>query len=362
MFDIHFFQNMQKVKKDIVSGVLTHKDSIKMAFDEALSKSPNVFNVETTNACNMKCIMCPRTNKMIRSIQHMDMALFEKIIKQIIPYTKEELDPFHAFVQDAYSIFPQMKNENAFYFYTVAHSLTLHGYGEPLLDPYIVGRVALCTKYGIPTYFSCVPANIDVPTIIDLMQAGLGTIKFSIDALSDKGQKRIRGEMNDFTISYKKIKDLLAFKRGHPEINTKIVVTMIALGDDEAHKREQEKFMSLWDADVFAYVKSQDNRWHYEEDNEMACNSHYEEQYCEYPWTSLTVMVDGSVVPCTQDYNCEMTFGNAKEESLKDIWGSAAYQAFRRWHVTGEFPKNHKCMYRCDQKLVCERLRHETSL
>ena len=45
--------------------------------------------------------------------------------------------------------------------------------------------------------------------------------------------------------------------------------------------------------------------------------SHYEKQYCEYPWTSLTIMADGNVVPCTQISNNEIVLGNVKENTLK---------------------------------------------
>ena len=119
---------------------------------------------------------------------------------------------------------------------------------------------------------------------------------------------------------------------------------MIALSEDTA-------FMELWKGqDVFAYVKSQDNRWLLEQDDEMVNHSHYETQYCEYPWTSLTVMADGSVVPCTQDYDTEMIFGNVKENSLEEIWNGEAYKKFRRINITGEYPPGHKCFERCDQK------------
>ena len=78
--------------------------------------------------------------------------------------------------------------------------------------------------------------------------------------------------------------------------------------------------MELWkDQPVFSYIKSQDNRWYMEEDESLECKNHYEKQYCEYPFTSMTVMADGSVVPFTQDYGCEMKLGNANDLTLEVI-------------------------------------------
>ena len=89
----------------------------------------------------------------------------------------------------------------------------------------------------------------------------------------------------------------------------------------------------------------------------MENNSHYLNQYCEFPWTSLTVMADGSVVPCTQDYDCEMTLGNVNNESLESIWNGPKYKQFRQWHISGKFPEGFKCANRCDIPKMFQRLK-----
>ena len=51
-----------------------------------------------------------------------------------------------------------------------------------------------------------------------------------------------------------------------------------------------------------------------------------------------------------------MTFGNANDQTLEEIWNGEPYRKFRWGHITGEFEKNTKCVDRCDQKLVFDRL------
>jgi len=363
MFDINFFKNCRDIKKGILDKHASLSVSeIYNAFEGYRSKVPFVFNIETTNACNMECIMCPRPKLMKRKLQHMQMGLFEKIISQVLPHSDSGLNNFWKFVVGEYAIKPEERSENAFYFYTISKSLVLHGYGEPPLDPYITERIALCSKYSIPTYFSCVPANIDVEKFRQMMQAGLGVIKFAIDALDDATQKKIRGAHNDFTNSYKKICDLIELKSKDRSIKTQIVITMLELSQDKEHLKMMQDFMRLWRGKpVFAYIKSQDNRWFHEEDPEVTYKPHYATQYCEFPWTSLTIMADGSVVPCTQDYNCEMKLGDANIQPLAQIWNSQVYDDFRRWHIKGNFPKGYKCMSRCDLKLVCDRIKEKKS-
>lgn len=305
----------------------------------------------------MRCIMCPRTSLMTRSLKQISDSDFESLLDQIRPYTEKELEEFWSFIQSTYKSRFDERSENAFYFYVISRCLTLHGYGEPLLDSQLVQRVMQATDRNIPTYLSCVPANLSVDKARELMSAGLTVLKVSIDALSNEGQKAIRGRANNFDKAFETVKAILEMKsaEGH---KTLVAPTMIALGGREQDQTLHTEFLDLWKGlEVYAYVKSQDNRWLYEDDPEMLNTSHYESQYCEYPWTSVTVLANGSVVPCTQDYDDEISFGNIRTQTLKEIWNSPAYQDFRLMHIRGEFPKGHKCSERCDQKKISNYLK-----
>lgn len=351
MFDIHFFQRAADLKKRIVDGALSRSDAvlIEREMEQLRSKAPHLFNMETTNHCNMTCMMCPRTTLMDRETQWIDKDVFESVLDQIVAHDSESLNSFWKFIQDTYGITFDQRSEDAFYFYVVSRCVILHGYGEPLIDKNIAERVQACTDRGLPTYFSCVPANISVKRAEKVMRAGLTVLKFSMDGLSDEKQVEVRGKFNNFEKSYRTMLSIIDMKakKGY---KTLIVPTMIALDEEDDSREMHEKFLDMWKGyDVFAYVKSQDNRWYFEDDATMENKSHYEKQYCEYPWTSITVMADGSAVPCTQDYNCEMAQGNVSEQTLKEIWNGGKYRQLRHWHLTGNFPKRHKCNERCDQ-------------
>ena len=123
-------------------------------------------------------------------------------------------------------------------------------------------------------------------------------------------------------------------------------------------KKKHDQFLNFWKGkDVFAYIKSQDNRWLFEQNKDMQNNSHYAQQYCEFPWTSATIMAEGNVVPCTQISNDEIVLGNVKEKSINDIWNGEEYQKLRQMHITGKFPKGHKCIEKCDQVKLFEHLK-----
>jgi len=359
MFDIDFFKKVTPYRGQIVAGDFSFSDTdeIEKQLETLRIRKPKVFNIETTNYCNMTCIMCPRTELMTRKNIWIDDSTFLKIVDQIQPHSNQDLEKFWDFIESEYGLNENEPSENTFYFRVVSRCVILHGYGEPLLDKKIVERIKVCADRGIPTYFSCVPANLTVERAKEVMDAGLTVFKFSIDALDDEWQKRIRGKHNNFEAAYRTILEIIDLKKKQG-YKTLLVPTMIALSEDTASLQMRSKFMELWKGrDVFAYVKSQDNRWLLDEDEDMENRSHYESQYCEYIWTSLTAMADGSVVPCTQDYDTEMVLGNVNEKTLEEIWNDEPYKELRRMHITGKFPEGHKCQERCDQKKLYQYLK-----
>ena len=43
---------------------------------------------------------------------------------------------------------------------------------------------------------------------------------------------------------------------------------------------------------------------------------------CEYWWERMYVWFDGKVNPCDADYKSYLSYGNVKENTIKDIWNS----------------------------------------
>ena len=359
MYDINFFKKSYKLKKKITNKEFSF-NNLKHIEDELeflRNKNPTVFNIETTNYCNMKCIMCPRTIYMERKNIWINDELFEQMLDSVKLHDEKELDNFWKWLKDETNFDHKEVSENGFYFNIVSRCLILHGYGEPFLDKYLIKRLKACKDRNIPTYFSCTPATMTVEKAEAAMEAGLSVLKFSLDALNDEEIKKIRGKRADFDNSINKIHKIIEIKKKR-DFKTLLVPCMIALGNEEKDKTQHKKFLDFWkEKDVFAYVKSQDNRWHFENDENLNNNSHYAKQYCEYPGTSTTVMAEGNVVPCTQISNNEIVLGNVNKENLKEIWNGKEYQELRKMHITGNFPKGHKCLEKCDQVKLFEYLK-----
>ena len=182
MFDIRFFQNTFDLKKEIVAhkrGIRDHKELFSL-LERQRNHTPNLFNIETTNNCNMTCEMCPRTTEMIRKVENMDREVFKSVAAQLFPHRKKTFDDWIHFVGKELGIHPEERGENPFYFFISSQAITMHGFGEPILDPFLKERVEILSQKDIPTYFSCNPSNINSKRIESLFQAGLKYIKFSV--------------------------------------------------------------------------------------------------------------------------------------------------------------------------------------
>lgn len=359
MFDINFFKKSYPLKKNIVEQKLTSNefDIIEKELELLRDKNPTIFNIETTNYCNMKCVFCARTIYMERKNIWIDDNLFEDLLDKVKVHKNQDIDDFSIWLKNNTNFDPEERSENGFYFSVVSRCLILHGYGEPFLDKFLIKRLDACKKRNIPTYFSCTPATMTVEKATKAMESGLTVLKFSLDALDDENIKSIRGKKANYEESVKKILELIKIKK-EKGYKTLLVPCMIAINNDDKSKEMHKKFIDFWrDKDVYAYVKSQDNRWLFEQNKKLENKSHYSKQYCEYPWTSLTVMAEGNVVPCTQISNNEIVLGNVNEQSLEEIWNSEKYKNFRKMHITGNFPPKHKCKEKCDQVKLFEYLK-----
>ena len=347
MIDINFFMKVHELKRKIIKGDSFDKALVFDAFEKQRSRKPVVYNIETTNACNMRCEMCPRTTMMTRKIETMDQEIFEQVVAQITPFSEEEWKTWESFVEEKYKIAPHEMSENHFFLYIIPKVIQLHGYGDPLLDKRMADRVKLLSEKGFTTYFSCNPANIDINRNLEMFENGLDYIKYSIETVDDTLHKKIRGKASNFSESYKRLLNLLEEKKKH-SYKTTIVITMLDLHGFNQQEEFEKLKKAFNELDVYIYLKSQDQQW-YQNINEGTDSVHWSE-FCQHPWMSMTIKSNAEAAMCMEDFNNEIILGDTRKESLYDIWNGGKYHQFRKDHF--ELTHRIKCTEQCDMKLV----------
>jgi radical SAM protein with 4Fe4S-binding SPASM domain len=347
MFDIEFYMKVFDLKYRVMGGEKFSREYLLEKLEEFRSPEPVVYNIETTNACNMRCEMCPRTTMMTRPIETMKPELFTRVIDQLRPWTDAEWSKWQDFVEEKYHVDRNDVSENHFFLHVIPQVIVLHGYGDPLLDKSIPDYVAQMTQRGLKSYFSCNPANINMDRTVETFENGLDYIKYSIESADDLRHKEVRGQQSNFSESYRNIVQLLDIKAKR-NLNTTIVITMINLNKSW----QQEEFEKVKDAfkdmDVYVYLKSQDQQWY--EDNKQQTQSLHWIEFCQFPWSSMTIKSNGELVECVEDFNNEIILGDAKTELLADIWNGEKYNRFRLDHF--DLTSGIKCTEQCDMQLI----------
>jgi radical SAM protein with 4Fe4S-binding SPASM domain len=335
------------LKYRVMGGEKFSREYLLEKLEEFRSPQPVVYNIETTNACNMRCEMCPRTTMMTRPIETMKPELFTRVIDQLRPWTDAEWSKWQDFVEEKYHVDRNDVSENHFFLHVIPQVIVLHGYGDPLLDKSIPDYVAQMTQRGLKSYFSCNPANINMDRTVETFENGLDYIKYSIESADDLRHKEVRGQQSNFSESYKNIVQLLDIK-AQRNLATTIVITMINLNKPW----QQEEFEKVKDAfkdlDVYVYLKSQDQQWY--EDNKQQTQSLHWIEFCQFPWSSMTIKSNGELVECVEDFNNEIILGDAKTELLADIWNGEKYNRFRQDHF--DLTSGIKCTEQCDMQLI----------
>lgn len=313
-----------ELKKRIMNGEPFEPDEL----ESYRSKKPVVYSIETTNNCNMRCDFCPRTTLMTRPVETMPMWLFERIAEQIEPWPDNLWREWEKFVDKNYKVPSWAMSENHFFLYIIPKVITLHGFGEPLVDSHISERVRILSKNDIPTYFSSHWVNA-VPNKVEMvLDAGLNYFKLSVDCA--KAAERV--------LEVVKLRD-----KGRYE--TEIVACMI----DRGNLMEFQEFVhKIAPARVYLYLKSQDQIWY--KHNKPVRSIHWSE-FCQYPWSSMAIDSSGKAIGCSSDYDSELVLGDTRTQTLWNIWNGEPAKRFRENHIN---VSQYRCFERCDRKMVGE--------
>lgn len=275
------------------------------------TREPHIHQIEPTNRCAYQCVMCPRDTRMTRPQGLMDMTLYRKIIDEIAGYSPEirerEIELFH--------------------------------FGESLLHPELPAMVRLGAERGLRMTLSVNPPHLS-PDIADaLLAAGPHRIIVSLDGDDEDTYRAIRGKAARFGQAVVNLRHLIGKSREHPRVQ--VVIRAITM---HANAHQIEAMRQRWTREGAVFEARPFFPW---TEQDMAGLGDFQpyppNMPCPFPWQYLVVQWDGSVVPCCRDYNAVNPVGNAREQSLVDIWNGDACRAFRHQHETGEFGDNHFC-------------------
>ena len=293
---------------------------------------PPRINIEPTNHCNMKCIMCPH-GLMTREKGTMEMKTFKKFIDECACYDS---------------------------------TIWLHLLGEPFLNPNIFemikySREKHIKKIGLSTNGTFLDKSITKK----ILNSGLTRLECSVDAVDNQSYKEMRNR-DDYDDLVNNIRYLLQLKK---DLKIKYPVVSIQF----VKMKESDKFLkdslSQWkdclnDEDFIMTIEYSSFAGQLKNPKELASvykNKEEERKPCGWLWKGTVVLYNGDVTICGGDYDGKSVLGNIKNQSLKSIWEGEQYNNLRRLHVERQYSNCGLCST-CDEWMYGDGSRYENVL
>lgn len=269
--------------------------------------------IETTLACNLKCPECfTGAGKIQRNGKFMSFNSFRIIMEKIRPYVK--------------------------YLY-------LYSWGEPMLNKDMLAMI----RYASTVTRTNISTNgliLTEETAEALITSGIGDIIVSMDGVTqDVYQKyRIGGDVSKAKHS---LEMLQRFNIKHGR-KVNIIPQFIVFRHNQDEMRAFHDFcvrMDLTPGFKAPYIRTRESGLAYSSYPQFI-RPHFPDiaslraamTECLDPRQVFTVLMDGSVVICCNDFRNETCFGNIFEKDVVDIWHSDSYVTFRRDILTGRAP------------------------
>lgn len=275
-----------------------------MKMKNRIKNGPSVLQIENTNLCNAKCIMCPHV-KMKRKQKIMTQKEFVKICRNVLPYEK-------------------------------IRTLTITGFGEPLIDREIFEKIEWINK-NYPKI------DIDIYT-----NASLLTKEYA-DKLLELKTHKINFSINGTEETYSKImklnyentrQNILYFLRRKKELGKTYPLTNISLMILNENRKDIEKIINFWIDKANSVMSYAPSNWAGGlKELEIITKTPFRQKRwpCFALWNNITVDVEGNVVMCCRDYESRVKFGNLLRQNIKNIRNSEKFRNLMKKQLNFDF-------------------------
>ena len=264
---------------------------------------PRLIRIEVTNKCTARCTFCPHS-VMTREQGIMDMALFRTIIDDVVECG--------------------------------IGRVSLHGLGEPLMDPFLFDRIRYCGERSVPLISTNTNAAFLSLKMCDrLLESPLHEIFVSLDAATPGAYGKIRPGL-DFERVEANVRYLCEenARRGR---GLSIYLSFVETGDNIG---DVPRYRKKWNRLVTGISFSLMHNWA----GAVECSGPraapprpVRRDPCRPIWTDMNVLWDGRVPLCCYDHDGVVVIGDLHRESIRQVWGGDSLEAVRRAHRACEF-------------------------
>lgn len=215
---------------------------------------------------------------------------------------------------------------------------------EPLLDPDFIERTKYVADKGImDIHINTNGQLLDVEMSKKILDIPVTRFCVSLDAVTEATYKKIRPNLNYSTV----INNLHTFLELKERRSLQLPIVRVSFLLQELNKHEVDEFKEYW-VDKVDYVSVQRyipiSPFENDERGQAITEAPTRgEQRCSYPFESLFVHGDGTVVPCAAHRARHIKVGNIHDSTLHEIWHSEAMQKLRKAHISEDLSGTRLC-------------------
>jgi radical SAM protein with 4Fe4S-binding SPASM domain len=266
--------------------------------------------IEPTNICNLECPVCETGAGILgRPDGHMSLDQFQIILDKIASHT----------------------NTLMFYFM-----------GEPFLNKQSYDMIRYAKDRGIPFVQTC--TNGDPVNPEKLVESGIDEVSFQIGGITQETHQIYRINSNIERV-LKNLKETVRLKRERGA-GLRVQSGFILMKHNEHEVEGFARLMKELGADKWEVIDpcvrtveqgrqmlpTDRAHWYYDPEafeKGVLRPRVLPDNECPWIYYSMTVQVNGDVVPCCRDPKGTEVVGNLLSQSLDEVWNGEPYRAFR---------------------------------
>jgi radical SAM protein with 4Fe4S-binding SPASM domain len=275
---------------------------------------PVSITIEPTNICNLRCPVCETgANILGRKPQMMTYEEFVTMIDKVGPGA----------------------NHVIFYYM-----------GEPFLNKEAYRMIRYARDMGLYV-MTC--TNGDVVDPESLFESGINLVSFQIGGVTQETHSlyRVNSNLSRVMAHVSRYLDIIRL-RGRKPTENHVELGFIVMRHNEGEIEEFIRMAERLGVDRKSVIQPcvrtpqqgvdflprSDTFWIYEREKfeQEGClspNKKYPKNSCPWLYYSITIQVDGNVVPCCRDPHGQHIVGNLLEQSLEEVWNGPKIRAFR---------------------------------
>ena len=272
-----------------------------------------LLQLEVTNACNHRCIFCPNMDSR-RKRRMMDYGLARRVMEECAGFLGED------------------------------KRICFHMNGEPFLYKKLPELIKYSKELGYDYSFVTTNGSLaDEELLTRIFDAGLDSIKFSINAGSRETYREIHGADD-----YDKAMDALKFSWNYRKEHQKEYKIFVSCVGIKNNYRELEGFSraagQFCDEVIFYYPCAYAGQ-KTEKAKELWCDMSglgihsFEIKHtapCAVLWNSINITCEGYLSLCCSEADNRLIVEDIKNKKVKDAWLGEKMTAIRQKHLAGE--------------------------